>query len=265
MNMKKIIHEELGQELENIGFHYVSGERLFWPYEREEDGIKQEIMVVRDRYEKGYIKVIFHTNAYMQRPREFCDFVPEEGAKRWDFWGFDNEEEFRGVLKEFKRLIFTYGLDFLETISKPATDAVPTREMQKYLYEHHQELFEKYQKELGTEGKSAEEVIEIITGKIEEMLDKPYTEVKDALISFAALCGHTICWGDRGDWVWDDERGICEIQKILDTWVNEYILNQVIAEWDYWRKNRDKKNRSLMTMYKGIITSYCIDHPEERA
>ena len=38
MNMKKIIHEELGQELENIGFHYVSGERIAWPYEREKDG-----------------------------------------------------------------------------------------------------------------------------------------------------------------------------------------------------------------------------------
>ncbi|MCM1267224.1 MAG: hypothetical protein NC302_04900 [Bacteroidales bacterium] len=265
MNMKKIIHEELGQELENIGFHYVSGERLFWPYEREKDGIKQEIMVVRDRYEKGYIRVIFATNAYGQREKEFCDFVPEEGAKHWDFWGFDNEEEFRDVLKEFKRLIFTYGLDFLETISKPATDAVPTREMQKYLYEHHQELFEKYQEELGTERKSAEEVIEIITGKIEEMLDKPYTEVKDALIGFAALYGHTICWGDRGDWVWDDERGICEIQKILGTRVNEYILNQVIADWDYWRKYRDKKTRRLSMIYERIIRLYCIDHPEERS
>lgn len=64
MNMKKIIQEELGQELENIGFHYVPGERLFWPYEREKDGIRQEIMIARDRYEKRYIRVIFETNAY---------------------------------------------------------------------------------------------------------------------------------------------------------------------------------------------------------
>lgn len=63
-----------------------------------------------------------------------------EGAKHWEFWGFENEEELREILREFKRLIFTYGLDFLETISKPATDAVPTREKQRYLYQHHQEL-----------------------------------------------------------------------------------------------------------------------------
>lgn len=140
MNMKKIIQEELGQELENIGFHYVPGERLFWPYEREKDGIRQEIMIARDRYEKRYIRVIFETNAYGQSPKEFCDFVPEEGAKHWEFWGFENEEELREILREFKRLIFTYGLDFLEMISKPATDAVPTREKQRYLYQHHQEL-----------------------------------------------------------------------------------------------------------------------------
>lgn len=204
MNMKKVIHEELGQELENIGFHYGSSERGIWPYEREKDGIKQEIIVIRHRYEKDCIRVIFNTNAYGQRQKEFCDFVPEEGAKHWEFWEFSNEEELREILREFKRLIFTYGLDFLETISKPATDAVPTREKQRYLYEHHQELSDKYQEELGTEGKSAEEVVDVITHELEEMLDKPYAEVEDVLMGLAALYGHTICWGDRGEWVWNE-------------------------------------------------------------
>lgn len=264
MNMKKIIHEELGQELENIGFHYVSGERLFWPYEREKDGIKQEIMVARDRYEKGYIKVIFHTNAYMQKPREFNDFVPEEGAKHWDFWGFDNEEELRDVLKEFKRLIFTYGLDFLETISRPATDAVPTVEKQRYLYEHHQELCKKYQEELGTEGKSPEEVIGIIYQKMEEILDRPYTEIEDLLMGLAGLYGHTICWGDRGNWVWSEREHNCQIEHVLDTWVNQRVLNLIVGGWDYWRKHKDIKPNGLYGQYEMIITEYYIKHPEER-
>lgn len=264
MNMKKVIHEELGQELENIGFHYGSSERGIWPYEREKDGVKQEIIVIRDRYEKGYIRVIFNTDAYEQRQKEFRDFVPEEGAKHWEFWGFSNEEELREILREFKRLIFTYGLNFLETISKPATDAVPTREKQKYLYQHHQELSDKYQKELETEGKSAEEVIDIINHELEEMLDKPYAEVEDVLMGLAALYGHTICWGDRGEWVWNEEKKICQIEKILGTYVNEYILNLVIGEWDYWRKHRDKKTRGLTRKYKEIITDYYIKHPEER-
>ena len=52
---------------------------------KRKDGIHQEILVARDRYEKGYIKMIFSTNAYGQQPKEFRDFVPEEGAKNGIF------------------------------------------------------------------------------------------------------------------------------------------------------------------------------------
>ena len=264
MNMKKIIHEELGQELENIGFHYVSGERLFWPYERKKDGIKQEIMIVRHRYFKGRIKVIFHTSAYRQEPKEFRNFVSEEGAKEWDFWQFENEKELRSILKEFKRLIFTYGIDFLEAISKPATDAIPMEEKQRYLYLHHQELYTRYQEEMKTEGKSAEEVIDIIYQKMEETIDTPYEEVEDLLIGLAALYGHTICWEDRGDWKWNEDRGVCLIDNILGTKVEEHILSLVVYAWDYWRKHRDKKSSALFDQYKEIVRDYYIKHPEER-
>lgn len=40
------------------------------------------------------------------------------------------------------------------------------------------------QEELGTEGKSAEEVIGMLTQKKEELLDKPYAEVEDLLTGF---------------------------------------------------------------------------------
>ena len=120
MTVKKIIQEELGGMLEEQGFKFTKAEPCFWPYEREKDGVHQEIMVARDRYEKGYIKVIFATNAYGQQPKEFRDFVPEEGAKKWDYWGYGNEEELREVLREFRRLILEYGLDFIEEISQTA-------------------------------------------------------------------------------------------------------------------------------------------------
>ena len=64
MTIKKIIQEELGKTLEEHGFKFTKAEPCFWPYEREKDGIRQEIVVARDRYEKGYIKMIFSTNAY---------------------------------------------------------------------------------------------------------------------------------------------------------------------------------------------------------
>lgn len=267
MNMKKIIHEELGQELENIGFHYGPPERLFWTYEREKDGIKQEILLARDRYFKGQIRVFFQTSAYgRQKPKQFRHFVPEEGAKQWDVWQFNNEEELRKVLKEFKRLIFTYGLDFLESISKPTTDAIPTEEKQRYLYMHHQELYEQWQKELETGGKSAEEVIDIIFQKMEKTLDKPYAEVEDMLMGLAALYGHTICWGDRGEWIWLvwNQREFCQIKKVLGTWVNVNVLYLVTSTWDHLREHRDKKKNYLLDEYREIMRDYYIKHPEER-
>lgn len=266
MIVKKVIQEELGQELEKIGFKFVSGERLFWPYEREKDGIKQEIIIARDRYEKKSIKVIFHTSAYGQSPKEFCDFVPEDGAKRWDLWGYENEEELRGILREFKRLIFTYGLDFLETISKPSTDAIPTEEKNRYLYEHHQELYEEYQEKLGTKGKKPEEAIEIMYAAIGEILDEPFEKIEDMLVGIAALYGHTICWGDKGEWSWDEERKECVIKHVLGTRANISILNVVYISWDYWRKRRkqQKEGNALFVKYNYVLTYYYAAHPEER-
>lgn len=266
MIVRKVIHEELGQELEKIGFTFVSGERLFWPYEKEKDGIRQEIIIARDRYDKKSIKVIFHTNAYKQPPKEFCDFVPEDGAKYWDLWEYGNEEELRGILREFKRLIFAYGLDFLETISKPSTDAIPTEEKNRYLYEHHQELFEEYQEKLGTKGKKPEEAIEIIYAAIGKILDEPFAKVEDMLIGIAALYGHTICWGDKGEWCWSQESKQCMIKKVLGTQVDEYILSIVFNSWDYWRKHRQQKkvNNGLFSCYKDVLRYYYIAHPEEK-
>ena len=52
MNVTKIIEEELGQELERVGFQPAFHHRHIWPYEREKDGVKQEITILTDRYDK---------------------------------------------------------------------------------------------------------------------------------------------------------------------------------------------------------------------
>ena len=251
MTIKKVIQEELGKVLEEQGFKFTKAEPCFWPYEREKDGVHQEIMVARDRYEKGYIKVIFATNAYGQRPKEFRDFVPEEGAKKWDYWGYGNEEELREVLREFKRLILEYGLDFIEEISKPATDAIPTEKSNRYLLQHHQELCKEYQKRLDVEGKEAKEVINKIYQKLEKILDEPFSQIEDILIGLAALYGHAICWGDKGKWIWDEQRRGCCIEKILETREDMLMLplNLIIEVWDYMRKHREYKSDILYRKY----------------
>ena len=263
MTIKKVIQEELGKVLEEQGFKFTKAEPCFWPYEREKNGVHQEIMVARDRYEKGYIKVIFATNAYGQRPKEFRDFVPEEGAKKWDYWGYGNEEELREVLREFKRLILEYGLDFIEEISKPATDAIPTEESNRYLLQHHQELYDEYQKTVKAEGKDAREVIKIVYQKLKEMLDMPFEQAEKTLIGLSALYGHAICWGNKGRWIWDEQRRACCIEKILETMEDMLPLNLIIEVWDYMRKHREYESKILYRKYNLILIYYYRSHPEE--
>ncbi|MBO5032995.1 MAG: hypothetical protein J6D08_14155 [Lachnospiraceae bacterium] len=262
MKVTKIIEEELGQELEKVGFQPAFQERYVWPYEREKDGVKQTITVITDRYEKRYLRVLFDTNAYGQKTREFRDFVPEEGAEHWEFWGYKNEEELRTILREFKRLIVSYGMDFLDSISKPATDAIPTEELERYLYLNHESLYEEYSAMLQTQGKSAEEVIEVIYQTIEQNLNQPFENVKDLLVGLTALYGHTISWGDKGKWVWDEGKKWCRLKEILGTKKEECLLRYMFSTWDYWRKHK-KIGRGLFDRYETILVYYYRDHPEE--
>lgn len=117
MNIIKIVEEELGQELQKAGFQLANEEKGVWTYERVKNGVKQVITVITSRYSSKKIKVLFDTNAYGQNTKEFYNFVPEEDVKNREFWGYKNEEELRNILREFRRLIVTYGFDFLETIS----------------------------------------------------------------------------------------------------------------------------------------------------
>lgn len=70
MNVTKIIQEELGQMLEKDGFQS-DFKKNIWTYEREKNGVRQEITILTDRYNKKYLKVLFGTNAYGQAMKGF--------------------------------------------------------------------------------------------------------------------------------------------------------------------------------------------------
>ena len=264
MNITKIIEEELGQELEGAGFHPDFREKDVWPYEREKSGVKQTITIITGRYSKKALKVLFDTDAYGQRTMEFCNFVPEEDVKHQEFWRYKNDEELKTVLREFKRLIMTYGLKCLETMSKPTTNAVPTEEMERYLYQNHEKLYDEYSMKLQTQGKSAEEVIEIIDRTIEQNRGELFENVKDLLIGLAALYGHTISWGDRGNWVWNENNKMCWLENILGTNQRASLLTCIFPYWDTWRKYGRSTGAGLLYRYQIILVFYYREHPEEK-
>ena len=65
-------------------------------------------------------------------------------------------------------------------------------------------MYIKYQKKLQVEEKEAGEVIDIIYEKLKEILNQSFSQVENLLIGLSALYGHTIIWGNKGEWNWDE-------------------------------------------------------------
>ena len=181
-----------------------------WVYSRNKGEIIQNIYFLRHRFFKGKIKAVFHTNAYGQEMCEFARFVPDIGTYQ-EFWEYKNEEELRQILEQFKEWIIKYGLNFLDEISKPTTEARPKPETSLYLYQNHEEIYERYQREWQlTDGK---ETIHILKEKMETLFDKDFAEIEQTLIEYAAVYGHAMCIGGEGEWVWEKITNTCVLMN----------------------------------------------------
>lgn len=229
MQHKKIIQEILGKELEKEGFRYVPGESLAWSYERLKDEVWQVISIVRERYCKGYIKVIFNTNAYGQKDRELDDFVPGELP---EYWHYETEEELRQIITQFKEWIITYGLEGLEKMSQPTTEVRPKPETNRYLYEHHEELYEEYREKMGVKDEKWIDVIKKIQKRIEETWDLPFSQMEEELIGLAALYAYALNEGEEGIWEWNAKMGICTVERVAETIKTTFPLTFVIHAWN---------------------------------
>lgn len=221
MKYKKIIQEIIGTELEKQGFTYVPN--TSWSYERVKDQVWQNISVVRERYCKGYIRMVFMTNANGQKPKGLDDFVPDQLP---EYWHYETEEELRKIIEQFKDWTLTYGLKELEKMSVPTTEARPKPETNRYLYEHHRGLYKEYK-----ESDSWEAVVKAIQDKIEETWDQPFSEVEEILIGLAALYAYALNRGAEGEWGWDEKMNLCGIHHVLGTYASIYPLLAIISAW----------------------------------
>ncbi len=226
MRYKKMIQKILGTELEKQGFTYMPNSS--WSYERVKDQVWQSVSVVRERYCKGYIRMVFMTNAYGQKPKGLDDFVPGQLP---EYWHYETEEELREIIEQFREWTLAYGLDMLEKMSVPTTEARPKPETNRYLYEHHRELYKEYKEKLCEGNDSWEAVVKAIQDKIEETWDQPFNEVEEMLIGLAALYAYALNRGDEGEWGWDEKMNLCSIQHILGTDMSIFPLLAIISAW----------------------------------
>lgn len=172
MNITKNVTNIIGQTLEREGFIYHKDYGV-WEFKRKKNDITQNIVVLRHRYFAGQIKVLFYTaTSGMQ---EFRNFVPEVN-KTQEFWEYKTEKELREVLEQFREWIEKYGLEFLDSISVLTEEAREKMEANRYLYEHHREIYERYYDKWEMKNKEPLENIQFLNSKIEEIYDKDFEE-----------------------------------------------------------------------------------------
>lgn len=261
LNYKKTVQAVIGTALEELGFEKEKFDRYSYSYSRKKESVIQSIIVLRNPYEKNSVKVIFQTNAYGQKQKEFEDFVP--GVLQ-DEWKYETADEFIAIMQQFKEWILQYGLDILEQISIPTSDVCPKPETNRYLYEHHEELNEQYRIMLQiNETDEKRVVLQKLYQEVRRLhREVEFQEAERELIGIAAVYAHTLCLFGKGQWTWDDTNSMCVIHKIAGTMVNLFPLSMVIAE--YKVKDRTFKEWELDTFtrrYHNTLCSYnlCVE------
>lgn len=153
-------------------------------------------------------------------------------------WQWKDKREFLEILDMFKKMISEYGLDELKRLSIHWTDARPTVEADRKLYEHHTELNTYYRRILGIERETNTiKVINEVSQAILKIGGQSFKEAEPVLIGLAAVYGEEIINKCGGEWEWKEtlDNFICWITNIHG-YKGEYPLNAVIC---YWRNKRD--------------------------
>ena len=252
INITKIVKCIVGQFLEENGFVYHKDVNI-WHYDRKKGEITQNIVIQRHRYFAGYIKVIFYTDAYGQGMREFRNFVPDMADPFQEFWEYGTEKELKEVLSQFVEWIRKYGFVFLESISVPTTEIRPKKETGLFLYKNHNEIYERYKKDLELNSMDGEEIIEVIWENIEKLYDKPFSEVEMTLIELAAVYGHVFCIDGIGEWEWDERMHRCWVNDAGGVKISMEPLKMVILAYDRHKNILEEKYMTQLRCRNGLL------------
>ena len=183
-NKTKLIKKYFGDVIKEYGFEYSGADAWTWNFFRQKENVKQEIIIMRHRFFADQIKLIFFTGVYRWGDQEPHDFI--EKYKDKEFWIYETEEEYIGILQEFAGIVRDYGLERLEEMLVPSDPIFATPEMHQYLYENYEPLIAEADTKYDFE-KTGEEGIEKILKLIYQRKNEDFNEVKPFLIEMSAL------------------------------------------------------------------------------
>jgi len=163
-----------------------------------------------------------------------CDFVPESEYANKQWWEFKDDGEFVKALEEMGYLIEKYGFEKLDKLSVSPYKFEPTYEMNRSVYEKHEDLAANFMKKYGIEGDiSLQESIEIIKGIVEETDERIYdNKAKERLIELAAFYGEQLIKRYDGKWEWCKHNNMCLVAKMNNLMSGMYVLSRISQAWE---------------------------------
>lgn len=241
LNKTKIIKKYFGEVIKEEGFEYSHADAWTWNFFRKKANVKQEIILMRNRFFSNQIKLIFATGVYGWGDQEPRCFVEQYRNK--EFWEYNSEEEFIAILQEFTEIVKKYGLDMLERMGTPKDPIYPTLEMNQCLFESYEssvaEVCLKYHF-----NKTGEEGIKEICMLLYQNKDKEYEEVKDFLIEMAVLYIKTVKDDLGGSLMFEGDK--CILRNIG---VNKRLrlpLAEVLCMWKIYHNEESNDNKNVM-------------------
>ena len=127
--IKKII----GEAIHEYGFEYRysrDGYAHIYTFLRKKEDLEQRIWIdIEDTVTMGnVISMSFMTNAYGQKEVHASNLIESDFKGDDERLVFEDDEKLKQILYHLKEIILQKGFDILEEISKPTTEARPTKQ-----------------------------------------------------------------------------------------------------------------------------------------
>ena len=244
MKRAQIIKDSLYDYLKERGYSYIS-ERDTWVFRKEEEEIRKEI-VIHDMYNYA-VRFDFATTVGGKEGIPYMDSskvrLNDEG-----FCEYQNEEEFRIIIDEIKRVIVTKEEEIFSDISVISEEQRLEWEMQKQLFENHVQLIEQGKIFLGIKEENNETRLKMIIEKLKKLQGKTFSEINKELLILSAVFGEVYVEEFEGEWQYCNQCCGIKSKGVYHAPLNEVIL--------YWEENSESSYETMISNYHYSVDKY---------